>query len=241
MKTILIGLACALAFASSSEAALVDRGGGMIYDTTLNVTWLADMNFAATSGYAARGTPYNSLYDTDAIWSDGSMGWNAALHWAADLNYGGYDDWRLPTLDRPGGPGQPGGPGSDCIYSRCVNGELGHLFSVDLGNGLISIFDQSGDTEEQKANLALFGNIQNELLWYGNESIAYPDQAFFYAPLFGVESRRPKRDMAHAMAVRDGDVAAAVPEPATVALIASALLGSAASRKRRRTATSYRR
>ena len=28
----------------AAQAALVNRGGGMIYDTTRNITWLADMN-----------------------------------------------------------------------------------------------------------------------------------------------------------------------------------------------------
>lgn len=38
--------ACALTLAASSSAnaALVDRGGGLIYDTILNVTWLQDAN-----------------------------------------------------------------------------------------------------------------------------------------------------------------------------------------------------
>ena len=34
-----------------ANAALVDRGGGLIYDTDLNITWLADANYAYTSGY----------------------------------------------------------------------------------------------------------------------------------------------------------------------------------------------
>ncbi len=65
----------------SSHGALVDRGGGLIYDDVLDVTWLQDANYAQTSGY-----------DTD-----GNMTWDAATAWAAGLVYGGYDDWRLPT------------------------------------------------------------------------------------------------------------------------------------------------
>jgi hypothetical protein len=34
-----------------SNAALIDRGGGLIYDTDLSITWLQDANFAKTSGY----------------------------------------------------------------------------------------------------------------------------------------------------------------------------------------------
>ena len=35
----------------SAHAVLVDRGGGMLYDTVLNITWLQDANYAKTSGY----------------------------------------------------------------------------------------------------------------------------------------------------------------------------------------------
>ena len=31
-----------VALSGAAQAALVDRGGGMIYDTTRNITWLAD-------------------------------------------------------------------------------------------------------------------------------------------------------------------------------------------------------
>ncbi|PPD33372.1 MAG: hypothetical protein CTY19_07580 [Methylomonas sp.] len=42
-----IALAFTTAFiAHSSEAALFDRGGGLIYDSDLNVTWLADANYS---------------------------------------------------------------------------------------------------------------------------------------------------------------------------------------------------
>ena len=33
-----------LGLAPTSQAMLVDRGGGMIYDTTLHITWLQDAN-----------------------------------------------------------------------------------------------------------------------------------------------------------------------------------------------------
>jgi hypothetical protein len=65
----------------SSHAILIDRGGGMIYSTEMNVTWLQDAKYARTSGYDA----------------DGLMNWADAMQWAQNLSYGGYDNWRLPT------------------------------------------------------------------------------------------------------------------------------------------------
>lgn len=79
--TLLIALSIVCGSTISAYAALIDRGGGMIYDTDLNITWLQDANYAMTSGYDA----------------DGLMNWNEAMTWASSLYYGGYDDWRLPT------------------------------------------------------------------------------------------------------------------------------------------------
>ena len=37
---------------SSANAALIDRGNGLIYDSYLNITWLQDANYSVTSGYS---------------------------------------------------------------------------------------------------------------------------------------------------------------------------------------------
>ena len=61
---------------SPVHAALIVRSGGFVYDDVLDITWLQDANYAMTSGYDA----------------DGTMTWDDAFTWAANLNYGGYDD-----------------------------------------------------------------------------------------------------------------------------------------------------
>ena len=69
-----------------ANALLYDRGGGLIYDSDQNITWLQDANYAKTSGYD----------------SDGRMTWDNAVAWANQLEYQGYKDWRLPTtVDGP--------------------------------------------------------------------------------------------------------------------------------------------
>lgn len=97
---------------ATSQAALIDRGGGLIYDTDFDITWLQDANYAKTSGYDA----------------DGAMNWSGAMTWADGLVYGGYNDWRLPTSLNQNGSG-PCGPGYDCTGS-----EMGHLYYTELGN-----------------------------------------------------------------------------------------------------------
>ena len=64
--------------AGAAQSALISRGGGMVYDTTLDVTWLADMNYAFTSGYAAKGSVAYPNPDEYSIWPNGRMGWSAA-------------------------------------------------------------------------------------------------------------------------------------------------------------------
>ena len=48
-------LLAGISLSGAAQAALFDRGGGLIYDDVLNVTWLQDANYAKTSGYDADG------------------------------------------------------------------------------------------------------------------------------------------------------------------------------------------
>jgi len=59
-----------------SNAALYDRGGGLVYDDVLDITWMQDANYVGST-----------------------MTWNDAVTWVDGLVYQGYDDWRLPTSD----------------------------------------------------------------------------------------------------------------------------------------------
>ncbi len=66
----------ALGASSMANAALVSRLGGLaVYDTDLNITWLANAN------------------------ANGLMDWATANTWAAGLTVGGVSGWRLPTSD----------------------------------------------------------------------------------------------------------------------------------------------
>ena len=213
-----IGALAAVLAAGATSAALVDRGGGMIYDTTRNLTWLADMNYASTSGHTGIGVNAN-----------GWMNWAAAKDWANNLVFGGYSDWRLPTLNPSdttcSNNFNPGG-GFPLQYFgfNCTGGELSGLFVTDLGNkAMESVLNQVGDTAEQTANLALFSNVQFGFYWSGTEYAPNPSFAWNFVTAggnqnFGFRSN----DFVYAVAVRPGDVAA-VPEPQTAALVLLAL------------------
>jgi hypothetical protein len=85
MKDKLIIFACIGLFGNSlsSHAELFDRGGGLIYDSDNNITWLADADYSRTTDYTE---------------DDDGMTWSAANRWATNLTYEGYSDWRLPTV-----------------------------------------------------------------------------------------------------------------------------------------------
>lgn len=80
---LLLVVIAVLTLSGLANATLYDMGGGMIYDSDLNMTWLQDANYAQTSGYDA----------------DGLMTFDEANTWAASLTVGGTGGWRLPTLD----------------------------------------------------------------------------------------------------------------------------------------------
>lgn len=106
-------LVAAFSIPTITHAALVGRlaatEGGTdfqaYYDTEANRTWLADANYAMTSGYDA----------------DGRMTWQQSMDWAADLTVGGADGWRLASSD------------TTCMDYNCTGSEMGNLFYNVLG------------------------------------------------------------------------------------------------------------
>lgn len=120
-----LAFTAALGFSGAAGATLFDRHNGMIYDSGLNITWLWNANYAATELTDVRrdeiiaavstanptpsylvlpGTtdPYalsaSDFYTDSGGNYTGRMSWWGAMAWADQLVYGGYDDWRLPTV-----------------------------------------------------------------------------------------------------------------------------------------------
>ena len=91
---------------ASAQATLFDRGGGLIDDNVLDITWLQDANYAQTSGYD----------------NDGRMNWNAAVTWTSSLDISRFageslSGWRLASNS----PVVPGDWNANFSYDGSTN------------------------------------------------------------------------------------------------------------------------
>lgn len=129
MKT-LIGSAllyATLIASGATQAALVDRGGGLIYDSVLNITWL-DL----THGYDNFNSHFrwaNTLVYHDSVRNQDLSGWRLPNTWA--INGGGYNVNFSVDGSTDFGYNQTA-PGS--LHPGSTASELAYLFYNDLGN-----------------------------------------------------------------------------------------------------------
>jgi PEP-CTERM motif len=177
------------------------------YDSTRNVSWLADAK-------AIAGTPFDDGFST----SDGRASFASASSWLAALDVFGVGGWRMP--------------GADLIT----------LYATTLGNSTIPMQPTTGWT-----NTGPFLNVPDFGVsgWYWRGDPPAPSEFDPGGPLLtfvlaadGLGApfyQVPAANFHGVWAVHEGDVAAAIPEPSTVALMAAGALGLALARRRRAT------
>lgn len=207
----------------SGNAALIDRGNGLIYDSDLDVTWLQDANYAETSGYAY----------------SGAMNWDTALVWADQLVYAGFTEWRLPELlpidgngtynmnwSRNGSTDQGyniSAPGS--AYPGSTASEMAYLYYNSLGK--IGAFDVTGSAN---ADYGVdpsdpFYNVETSRAYWSSAGISSTGSAVFLFSNGRQILEQPVENSYFAWAVHDGDIGAPIPISGTILLFASGLIG----------------
>lgn len=232
MKKTLSGVILLLLTFTSANAALISRlSGQAYYDTVLDITWLADANYAQTSGYDA----------------DGLMIWDAAQTWIGTLNtasYLGASNWRLPTVTDTGTSGCDFAyTGTDCGYNVDLStGEMARMFYSTLGN--TAGFDTSGVATGGPCligpnycltNTGPFSNLQPDYYWSGTEYAPAAGNAWDFYFGEGHQDGNDKSNGFYAWAVRPGDIAL-VPAPPAVWLLGTGVVGLLGRSLRRRSA-----
>lgn len=215
------------------EAALHDRGVGLIYDDVLNVTWSQDANPAGTLGLGGVWPPF-----TGAV--KGYMNYNDAKDFINTLNqsrYLGFDDWRLPNTSPLNGIefvfgdilfgcegvicdigyniGAPGTP-----YQGSTASELAYMFHTNLSNQSMELPDGSVNTTTCShdepyclSNAGPFVNLIPGKYWSGQfapvpVSTGPSGDYFVYLFSYGSQSYEQPNSVGLVWPVRDGDVGA---------------------------------
>ncbi len=233
---ILSTLVLTLCLTSTANATLMSRlGGDAIYDTESDLTWIANGNAAA-----------GSAFDDGTSSTDGRMTWASANTWAASLILGGFTDWRLPTFGPINGTAFNTSATNDgstdagrnisrpgTVHGTSLASEMAYLFYNSLGN--VSDYNVSGVFDDGcigscLTNAGLFVNLQSSSYW--SDVALNSSDAWFFGFIHGIQDDTGKVNDLYALAVRSGDVAA-VPVPAAVWLMGTALFGLAGFRRKK--------
>jgi hypothetical protein len=204
MKPTVVGLIVWTLSAAAADAALLSRAGGQAYyDDVLNVTWLADANYAQTSGHDG----------------DGVMSWAEAQSWIVSLNAAnhlGANDWRLPVTVQPDPSCSFQAPGVSSDRG-CTASEMGHLYNVD---GITA------------ATPGPFTHVREAGYWSGTTFAPDASKAWVQDFYNGLQYGSQKTNPGPAWAVRTGDISA-VPAPGTLSLLGTAAAAAGVRLRRR--------
>jgi hypothetical protein len=203
-----------------------------VYDTVLDLTWLANWNAGA-----------GSSFDNFSNSTDGAMTWANANAWAASLmDFGG--GWVLPKLKDIGNDGCQlfTNAGGDCGYNVYGSeagrreSQLAHMYYDTLGNrgysSPVGVFQPDFGLK----NTGPFSNMLSSNYWFGTAyAPSFASDAWDFNTDYGDQGGHSQSGGGFAVAVRRGDVfAGSVPEPGGLALMGLAFGTLAVGRLRGR-------
>jgi hypothetical protein len=187
-------------------AALYDRGGGLIYDDVLDVTWMQDAAYQVTT----------NAPNADA---SGRMTWQDAVDWVDSIVY--YDsvrnvnwtDWRLPKMLPVNGLAFDINNSYDGSTDNGWNitspaSELSYMYHVNLGN--LSLFDTEGNFGQEGfglKNTGPFNGLSAGATWTMTSHPSQSAEGFVLGMGNGHQEFFTKDTALYVWAVRDGDVA----------------------------------
>jgi hypothetical protein len=195
-----------------AQAALVDRGAGLVYDSQADLTWLA----------APALLP-------------GPMNWLDAATFASNFVHAGGADWLLP--DTPFfDSGCAAGVGMGCVDS-----DMGRLFHQLLGGHAgESVFDTTGDSADEIAGVAMMPALANDWFWSWQVGDDGANSAFAFHFGSGNTALLATGLSARMLLVHAGDIGAdlvapgRVDSPPTLPLVLGALVAAFMLRPARR-------
>ena len=230
------------AMASPSHATLYDRGGGLIYDSALDVTWLQDANYADKT--------YVSMFGNVGYAGNGILNRPQVLKWVSALSY--FDavrgvtltGWTLPSVQAlhppPFSGPEVGYNGTDIGYNvNTGDSQLADLAYLSLGN--LSYYDKNGHGPQPGWSLnqssGPFINLSRQTPYFATGSP--PNFTFGWYFNFGTGGQSylgqyPTDGLYKVLVMRPGDVAAVVPEPRTYAMLLIGLAMLAVARRQSR-------
>jgi len=184
-----------------------------LYDTTLNITWLRDANYARTNGI-------NLQYG-------GGMTLGQANTLASKLLIGGFTNWRVPKIVDTGSLGcNYAYSQTDCGYNvqtvknGVVYSEMANLYYNTLGNK--GFTDTTGKWilpvgQNGLTNTATFKNLSIDFYWENSDRFMASYSGWAFRNYQGSQDTVNSGNPYLTMFVRDGDVAA-VPESSSITL-----------------------
>jgi len=213
MNRLLAGFALACALPIAAHADLLDRGNGLMYDTATDLTWSTDFDvFQFVSPVL-----YYEAIRRNAVFS--------TIEYLNTIEYKGFDVWRLPNAFADTSSCAPGSTpysATECASPPVIGSELQTLAETEGALARFTHLRPYGYSYYINYSYVPKGSGRTEWAMY---------QLATLTPGYGdVENRTT----GWFLPVAQGDIAAPVPEPSSIAMFGAGIALLALVRRRKR-------